>query len=69
MSPADRQALTPHEWGEGPDPHGPRHDYRESLMMRRVRRLAPRGHVLNAGAGAGSLTMRLLDAGYEGHLR
>jgi SAM-dependent methyltransferase len=57
--------LTPHRWGDAPDLYGPRHDYRESLMMRRLRRLLPAGHVLNAGCGAGSLTMRLLDAGYS----
>jgi SAM-dependent methyltransferase len=56
--------LTPHGWGDAPDLYGPRHDYRESLMMRRLRGLLPAGHVLNAGCGAGSFTLRLLDAGY-----
>jgi SAM-dependent methyltransferase len=57
--------LTPHGWGDAPDLYGPRHDYRESLMMRRLRPALPTGHVLNAGCGAGSFTLRLLDAGYE----
>ena len=57
--------LTPHGWGDAPDLYGPRHDYRESLMMRRLRPALPAGHVLNAGCGAGSFTLRLLDAGYE----
>jgi SAM-dependent methyltransferase len=56
--------LTPHDWGDAPDLYGPRHEYRESLMMRRLRERLPRGHVLNAGCGAGSFTLRLLDAGY-----
>ena len=56
--------LTPHGWGDAPDLYGPRHDYRESLMMRRLRAALPGGHVLNAGCGAGSFTLRLLDAGY-----
>jgi SAM-dependent methyltransferase len=57
--------LTPHGWGDAPDLYGPRHDYRESLMMRRLRDALPGGHVLNAGCGAGSFTLRLLDAGYD----
>jgi SAM-dependent methyltransferase len=57
--------LEPHEWGDAPDLYGPRHDYRESLMMRRLRPALPTGHVLNAGCGAGSFTLRLLDAGYR----
>ena len=56
--------LTPHGWGDAPDLYGPRHDYRESLMMRRLRERLPGGHVLNAGCGAGSFTLCLLDAGY-----
>ena len=56
--------LTPHGWGDAPDLYGPRHDYRQSLMMRRLRDALPAGHVLNAGCGAGSFTLRLLDAGY-----
>jgi SAM-dependent methyltransferase len=57
--------LTPHDWGDAPDLYGPRHDYRESLMIRRLWDRLPRGHVLNAGCGAGSFTLRLLDAGYD----
>ena len=57
--------LVPHGWGDAPELYGPRHDYRESLMLRRFRALLPAGHVLNAGCGAGSFTLRLLDAGYD----
>ena len=28
-----------HQWGDAPDLYGPRHDYREDLIMRRLRRL------------------------------
>src|SRR3954469_25229275 len=57
--------LAPHGWGDAPDLYGPRHDYRESLLLRRLRPLVRSGHLLNAGCGAGSLTLKLLDAGYE----
>jgi SAM-dependent methyltransferase len=67
-SPAgDEDLLGLHEWGSGTGPEfmGPRHEYRESLILRRLRRQVPQGHVLNAGAGAGSLTASLLDRGYR----
>src|SRR3954468_8333245 len=57
--------LAPHGWGDAPDLYGPRHAYRESLLLRRLRPLVRSGHLLNAGCGAGSFTLRLLDAGYE----
>jgi SAM-dependent methyltransferase len=57
--------LAPHGWGDAPDLYGPRHEYRESLLLRRLRPLLPAGHLLNAGCGAGTFTLRLLDAGYE----
>jgi SAM-dependent methyltransferase len=63
----DEDLLAEHQWGSGTGPEhtGPRHDYRESLILRRLRRGAPQGHVLNAGAGAGTLTAALLDRGYR----
>jgi SAM-dependent methyltransferase len=57
--------LADHEWGGGaPEAWGPRHDYRESLLQRRLPgpQAAPRA--LNAGCGAGSMTLKLVDAGY-----
>ena len=56
-------ALERHEWGSAPELYGPRHDYRESLMLRRLLPALPGPSVLNAGAGAGSLTLRMADAG------
>jgi SAM-dependent methyltransferase len=58
-------ALVPHEWGRAPDLYGPRHAYREALLVRRLGAALRAGHVLNAGCGAGSLTLKLLESGYE----
>ena len=52
-----------HDWGSAPELYGPRHDYREALVLRRLLPILPGPDVLNAGAGAGSLTHRLLEAG------
>jgi len=52
-----------HDWGESPELFGPRHAYRESLIMRRLLPALPGPAVLNAGAGAGSLTLRMVEAG------
>jgi SAM-dependent methyltransferase len=57
--------LEAHEWGSAPEFYGPRHDYREALMLRVLLPTLPGPRVLNAGCGAGSLTLRMLDAGLE----
>jgi SAM-dependent methyltransferase len=57
--------LGPHAWGEGSELWGPRHDYRESLIIRMFLPRLDGRRVLNAGCGAGSLTLKLLDAGCE----
>jgi SAM-dependent methyltransferase len=62
---AAEDVVTEHEWGRAPDLYGPRHEYREGLLLRRLRRALPAGEVLNAGCGAGSFTLKMLDAGYE----
>ncbi len=54
---------TTHDWGDTPDFYGPRHDFREALVMRRLLPALPGPEVLNAGAGAGSLTLKMIDAG------
>ena len=63
----DEDLLGEHQWGSGTGPEfmGPRHEYRESLILRRLCGGAPAGRVLNAGAGAGSLTASLLERGYR----
>jgi len=52
-----------HDWGATPELYGPRHDYREALVMRRLLPALPGPEVLNAGAGAGSLSLKMIDAG------
>ncbi len=54
-----------HDWGSAPDLYGPRHEYREAILLRRLLPALPGPRVLNAGCGAGSLTLRLADAGLE----
>jgi SAM-dependent methyltransferase len=60
MTPSDLRA---HDWGDAPELFGPRHDYREALILRRLLPALSGPEVLNAGAGAGSLTLKLVDAG------
>ncbi len=55
----------PREVCEGSDQWGPRHTYRESLMIRTLKKRLDGRRVLNAGCGGGSLTMRLLEEGLE----
>ncbi len=57
--------VTTHDWGDAPELYGPRHDYREALVLRRLLPALPGPRVLNAGAGAGSLTMKMVDAGLQ----
>ena len=59
----DPTDLGGHDWGSAPDLYGPRHDYRESLVLRELLPATPGPRILNAGAGAGSLTLRLAALG------
>jgi SAM-dependent methyltransferase len=52
-----------HDWGDAPELFGPRHDFREALVLRRLLPALPGPEVLNAGAGAGSLTLKLVERG------
>lgn len=65
MSDADPTGIEAHSWGSAPDFVGPRHAYRESLMVRQLEPILAGRRVLNAGAGGGSLTMTLLDRGLD----
>lgn len=62
-APADD--LAPLEWGSAAEFFGPRHDYRESLMLRRFKPALAGRRVLDAGCGAGSLTEKLVRDGYD----
>jgi SAM-dependent methyltransferase len=57
--------LAPHDWGATPELYGPRHDYREALLLRLLLPRTPGPEILNAGAGAGSLTIKLVAAGLQ----
>lgn len=63
MARRDPTDLGGHDWGSAPDLYGPRHDYRESLVLRALLPATPGPRILNAGSGAGSLTVRLAEMG------
>jgi SAM-dependent methyltransferase len=63
MAIADPTDLAGHDWGSAPDLYGPRHEYREALVLRELLPATPGPRILNAGSGAGSLTLRLADLG------
>ena len=54
-----------HEWGSAPEFVGPRHELRERLLLDLLRSGDPGPLVLNAGAGAGSFSLRLAESGFE----
>jgi SAM-dependent methyltransferase len=54
-----------HEWGTAPDFVGPRHQLRERLLLDLLLSGRPGPAVLNAGAGQGTFSQRLLEHGFE----
>jgi SAM-dependent methyltransferase len=56
--------TTQHEWGTAPEFVGPRHELRERLLLDLFLSARPGPEVLNAGAGQGSLTLKLAELGY-----
>lgn len=55
-----------HAWGDSTELFGPRHAFRESLLLREIdRRGAPGRDALDAGAGAGSMSLALARRGYR----
>jgi SAM-dependent methyltransferase len=57
--------VTVHEWGTAPDFIGPRHELRERLLTDLLLSGRPGRAVLNAGAGQGTLSMRLEALGFD----
>lgn len=53
------------EWGSEPECFGPRHYFRESILIAKVKKCIEGDAVLDAGCGAGSLTLRLAKAGFR----
>ena len=52
-------------WGSAPELIGPRHIYRLGRMVSWLTDAVPRGHILDAGCGAGGLTELLALHGYR----
>jgi SAM-dependent methyltransferase len=57
--------VTVHEWGTAPDFVGPRHELRERLLLDLLLSGRPGRAILNAGAGQGTLSMRLEALGFD----
>lgn len=54
------------DWGEEPEFFGPRHYFREGLILRGLRHhVSKRGRILDAGSGNGSMSIRIGKAGYR----
>ena len=54
-----------HEWGTAPEFVGPRHELRERLLLDLFLSASPGPRVLDAGAGQGSMSVRLERLGME----
>ena len=57
--------MTEHEWGTAPEFVGPRHELREQLLLDLFLSAAPGPEVLDAGAGQGTMSIRLERFGFE----
>jgi SAM-dependent methyltransferase len=57
--------VNAHEWGTAPEFVGPRHELRERLLLDLFLSAAPGPQVLDAGAGQGTMSMRLERLGFE----
>jgi SAM-dependent methyltransferase len=57
--------TTSHEWGTAPEFVGPRHELRERLLLDLFLSGSPGARVLDAGAGQGTMSMRLERLGFE----
>jgi SAM-dependent methyltransferase len=57
--------MNAHEWGTAPEFVGPRHDLRERLLLDLFLSATPGPEVLDAGAGQGTMSVRLERLGFE----
>jgi SAM-dependent methyltransferase len=57
--------VTAHEWGTAPEFIGPRHELREQLLLDLFLSASPGPQVLDAGAGQGTMSLRLERLGFE----
>jgi 2-polyprenyl-3-methyl-5-hydroxy-6-metoxy-1,4-benzoquinol methylase len=53
------------EWGSIPEFFGPRHYYRESILLKEIKNNLKMGEILDVGFGNGSLSMRTSKEGYN----
>jgi SAM-dependent methyltransferase len=57
--------VNTHEWGTAPEFVGPRHELRERLLLDLLLSARPGPEVLDAGAGQGTLSLKLAELGFE----
>ena len=57
--------MSAHRWGTAPDFVGPRHELRERLLLDLLLSANPGPRVLDAGAGQGTMSRRLLERGLD----
>ncbi|OGG04307.1 hypothetical protein A2Z33_04115 [Candidatus Gottesmanbacteria bacterium RBG_16_52_11] len=55
------------DWGDEASFTGPQHYFRESLIIRTIKSVLPKGNVLDLGCGGGSLMVRLARQGYHAY--
>jgi SAM-dependent methyltransferase len=57
--------VSTHTWGTAPEFVGPRHELRERLLLDLFLSASPGPTVLDAGAGQGTLSVKLAELGFE----
>ena len=57
--------MSTHTWGTAPEFVGPRHELRERLLLDLFLSASPGPTVLDAGAGQGTLSVKLAELGFE----